>query len=71
MKTPTHIFLFLSIPDFPRVVDAVFKIEDLSKAVSLFGKSGYHIFRCAKWDWGELPSFEQTEPFSIVKGANQ
>lgn len=61
MKTSTHLFIFLTTPGYPVVVDAVFKVEDLKSVLEFYKNSGYHTIRQASWNYGKLPTYDQTE----------
>lgn len=68
MNSSTHLFVFLTSPGYPVVVDAVFKIEDLNRALELYKHSGYHVIRHASWNYGKLPTYEQTKSITENQG---
>jgi len=55
-----YIFAFLTAPDCPRIVEAIFPID---KSVDAFDfKNQYITLRVAKWSYGKLPSWNETKP---------
>jgi hypothetical protein len=65
-NTPEWIFIYSNSPGAPIVVVAIYPIDTIIEDILMDHPSyglGYVDFRRAKWNFGALPSHNETEPY--------
>jgi hypothetical protein len=60
-----YIFCFLTAPDCPQIIEAIFPVDESVKAFTFKEEyNGYITLRTAMWDYGKLPKYSETKQLS-------
>ncbi|NBU69928.1 MAG: hypothetical protein EBS53_00535 [Bacteroidetes bacterium] len=58
-----YLFVFLTAPDCPVLVEAVFRVDQKAEALGFCAEGCFFTLRKAKWKMGKLPFYSETEKF--------